>query len=547
MTKADKVLEKIRVDKIDESPFNKREKWGSLQELAESILQGGLHEPVCVRPRPKGRYELVFGHRRLRAVKLISSAREIDAVVREMSDDEVVEAQLVENLQREDVGPVAEADGFQWMLDRGLSVAEIGQKIGKSEAYVYGRLRIGYLHPQVKLSLAEGAISLGVALEIARVHSQEQQAKALDDALNDSPIGGPIVEEVRELVKSRFLLRLASAKFDRADANLVPKAGPCTTCPKRTGAQPDLFGEGEKRDDLCTDGACFKVKTDAAWTAATKNAADEGRRVLSADEAKSAFQYGRLKHGSKYVDLDSTYYVDGGEQKTFRDALKVPAAEVVLARTEDGEVHHLVERAVAAERVAVKGKEKKALVEELTPEPVGRRASSGNADKAWQDRQRKAAEQAKQKAETDRRFMSALVERIAAHEGHYPDAFVRALASAAAGCVWYDTKKFVVHRRGLEHEAGKKGAMRHGTEKLLEAELGRLEGNAVVAFLAEILLVQGGTTGKMRGGKGASRNPRDEMGKIFGVVYAKVADGVANEHRLKRAERAKKARKAPKK
>jgi len=133
----------------------------SLEELAASIREKGLLQPLLVRPKGEG-YELVAGERRFRAAQM-AGLSEVPAVVRDLTDREALELALVENLQREDLSPVEEARGYQTLLEMGLTQEEVARRVGKARSTVANALRLLQLPEEVLEALDSGAITPGHA------------------------------------------------------------------------------------------------------------------------------------------------------------------------------------------------------------------------------------------------------------------------------------------------------------------------------------------------------------------------------------------------
>jgi ParB family chromosome partitioning protein len=133
----------------------------SLEELAASIREKGLLQPLLVRPKGEG-YELVAGERRYRAAQM-AGLTEVPALVRDLTDREALELALVENLQREDLSPVEEARGYQTLLEMGLTQEEVARRVGKARSTVANALRLLQLPEEVLEALDSGAITPGHA------------------------------------------------------------------------------------------------------------------------------------------------------------------------------------------------------------------------------------------------------------------------------------------------------------------------------------------------------------------------------------------------
>ena len=125
----------------------------SLKELADSIREKGLLQPLLVRPQGDG-YELVAGERRYRAA-LMAGLQEVPAVVKDLTDREALELALVENLQREDLSPVEEARGYQALLEMGLTQEEVARRVGKARSTVANALRLLQLPPEALEALLQ--------------------------------------------------------------------------------------------------------------------------------------------------------------------------------------------------------------------------------------------------------------------------------------------------------------------------------------------------------------------------------------------------------
>jgi len=260
----------VPITALAESPTNPRKRFDakSLEELAASFKTQGILAPLLVRELEESKYEVVAGARRLRAAKL-AELEKLPVRVVKLTDAEAIEAQCVENLQREDIHPLEEALGFKSLLELGepaYTIAIIASRAGKSEAYVYGRIRLADLIPPVAEAFLKDQITIGHALLIAKLPASQQQ-EAFAAAFRGqwtSEGNSQVLIPVRELaawIESNILLQLASAPFDKQDETLVPEAGSCANCPKRTGFNKLLFPDVRK--DSCTSPDCFRAKIDA--------------------------------------------------------------------------------------------------------------------------------------------------------------------------------------------------------------------------------------------------------------------------------------------
>jgi len=307
----------IPLSLLQPSPSNPRKNFdqAQLQELADSITSHGLLQPILVRPIDSARagqplYEIVAGERRWRASQLAGQPS-IMALVKPMSDFEVLEVQLIENLRRSDLTELEEASGYHALLraPTGLqgyaTVDELAARVGKSRSYVFQRLKLLDLTEPGRQALASGQIGFSVALLIARLRTPAAQAEATRTIVAGWG-GQPMTyKDAEEYIHNTYHLALDRAPFAITDADLVPAAGSCRDCPKRTGANPDLFADVAKAD-TCTDGACYHAKEDAHRAALKAQAAAQGMQVITGADAKKIKpqQYGRALG---YLELDKVH------------------------------------------------------------------------------------------------------------------------------------------------------------------------------------------------------------------------------------------------
>ncbi|MHB2006589.1 MAG: ParB/RepB/Spo0J family partition protein [Acidobacteriaceae bacterium] len=241
----------------------------ALKELADSIRSQGVLSPLLVRPLNERGFEIVAGARRYRAAQMAESET-VPVRIVNLTDAEALEAQLIENLQRRDVHPLEEAQGFRALLnleEPKYSIEQIAAKTGKSPSYVAQRMKLTELAPAVIEAFYKDEIGVGHALLLAKLQPAEQE-QALVACFREDWGGGSkskrILLPVRNLqqwIEHNILLILKDAPFSKSDATLNPQAGACLDCPKRTGHNKLLFAD--VRHDACTDPACYQKKVDA--------------------------------------------------------------------------------------------------------------------------------------------------------------------------------------------------------------------------------------------------------------------------------------------
>lgn len=295
---------------------------GKLQELADSIKATGVHQAILLRPLPESRiadeqrlaiaekreraqYEIVCGERRWRATRLAGLA-EIPAMIRAMSDADALRAAVIENLQREDVTKLEEAEGYRELLDLGETTAEaIAKDVGKSRTYVFNVLKILDACEEVREALRAGEIDFSRAQLLARIPGAQIQAKALEDITETDWRGKkPSYDECARIVGEKYMVRLDRAKFDIADASLIPEAGSCANCSKRAGANAELQKEMGSAD-ICTDKPCYEAKAEAHIARMVQAAKEQGHTVIVGREAAELQAQGYNEKLKGYRRLDS--------------------------------------------------------------------------------------------------------------------------------------------------------------------------------------------------------------------------------------------------
>jgi ParB family chromosome partitioning protein len=184
----------------------------SLEELARSIREVGVIQPIVVVPARRG-YQIVAGERRWRAARIAGLER-IPAVVRHLSRSEVAKLAFIENLQRRDLNPVEEARGIEGLVSLlKLPAEEIAEMIGKSPSYVYGRRRLLELPPRILGEVAAGRLSAVSALTINRLSNDEDKTQVALEAVRNTLT----VAQVESLVRDRLNTRLRHERSLKRD------------------------------------------------------------------------------------------------------------------------------------------------------------------------------------------------------------------------------------------------------------------------------------------------------------------------------------------
>jgi ParB family chromosome partitioning protein len=192
----------------------------NLQELVDSIKEHGIIQPLIVRRRAD-KYELIAGERRWRAAGRVGLA-EAPIIVREASDQDVLELALIENLQREDLNPIEEAVAFARLArEFGLRQEDIAQKVGKSRAAIANSMRLLDLHPQVQSFLTQGRLSVGHSKVLLSLKAPDEQMLLAEEIIRRALT----VRAAEKLVASHFE-RNGTAKPTRGNSSPAPAVAP---------------------------------------------------------------------------------------------------------------------------------------------------------------------------------------------------------------------------------------------------------------------------------------------------------------------------------
>ena len=186
------------IEEIQPNPFQPRKTFPDepLQELVQSIREKGILQPLIVR-RKGDRYELIAGERRWRAAQK-AGIKEVPILVKDVSESELLELSLIENIQRENLNPIEEAEAYKGLAEQfRLTQEDISQKVGKDRATVANALRLLKLPPEIKQSLAEGKVSVGHARAFLGLDSPEKQRTAWKKVL----AGGLSVRQTENLIR----------------------------------------------------------------------------------------------------------------------------------------------------------------------------------------------------------------------------------------------------------------------------------------------------------------------------------------------------------
>lgn len=212
-------VQRVALNRIRPCPLQPRKDFSeeALRELADSIRAQGVVQPLIVRARGEG-YELIAGERRWRAAQLAGLAQ-VPVLVRDAPDTEVLELALIENLQRENLNPLEEAQGYQQLLDQfALRQEDVAAKVGKSRVAVANALRLLHLPAEVQALLRGGHLSVGHAKVILGLSLPQEQKSAAAQVIRD----GLNVRQTEDLVARRQQARTGPAAVTSAARTGAP-------------------------------------------------------------------------------------------------------------------------------------------------------------------------------------------------------------------------------------------------------------------------------------------------------------------------------------
>ncbi|XCS11283.1 ParB/RepB/Spo0J family partition protein [Aeribacillus pallidus] len=213
----EEVVQDIKIGDLRPNPYQPRKTFdpGSIEELKQSILQHGILQPLIVRKSIKG-YEIVVGERRYRAAKE-AKLKTVPAVVKELTDEQMMEIALLENLQREDLTPIEEAKAYQSLLEHlNITQEELAKRLGKSRPHIANHLRLLSLPPFVQTLISEGKLSMGHGRTLLGIKKKEKLEYLVNKILKENLN----VRQVEQLVQqmNESVSRETKKKTEKKDA-----------------------------------------------------------------------------------------------------------------------------------------------------------------------------------------------------------------------------------------------------------------------------------------------------------------------------------------
>lgn len=194
----EETISEINVKECRPNPYQPRKVFDkrAIEELKQSILQYGILQPIIVRKTIKG-YEIVAGERRYRAA-CEAKLEKVPAVVRELSDQQMMEMALLENLQREDLTPIEEASAYQLLIEKlNITQDELAKKLGKSRPHIANHIRLLSLPPKIQQFISEGEISMGHGRALLGLRKKDSIPAVVDKILKD----GLNVRQLEQLIQ----------------------------------------------------------------------------------------------------------------------------------------------------------------------------------------------------------------------------------------------------------------------------------------------------------------------------------------------------------
>lgn len=358
-----------------------------LEELAVTIKDHGVIQPITARPWPAARgkapagvlYEIVVGEGRWLASKLAGKA-DIPFFWRELTDEEALELQLIENLKRKDLTAIQEAEGYRRLMkEHGHNVDTIAAAIQKSRSHVYAQLKLLDLGAKARAALLKGDLDPSRALLIARIPTEALQDQALVEILKPRFGNEPLsYRRAAEHIQNHYMLRLAEAPFPRGD---------CAGCPKRTGNQADLFAD-VKSADVCTDPACFTAKKEAHLAAVLAEAEARGQKVLTGKEAKKVKPNHYSDVQGDYLALDDHCFAAGAKGKTYRQLLgkNAPAPTLLVDPHQPDKLIEILPKTTLKEHLEAKGIKLDARPSNPVNAEAKKREQKAKVENAWRGR-----------------------------------------------------------------------------------------------------------------------------------------------------------------
>ncbi|SDS00412.1 chromosome partitioning protein, ParB family [Gillisia sp. Hel1_33_143] len=311
-------IENLSIAKVIPDPMQPRKTFNEahLQQLSESVKKHGVLQPITVR-KSGNEFIIVMGERRYRASKL-ADKKTIPCIVREYKNNDVLEIQIIENLQRQDVEPTEEAEAIAYLSEK-YAPTEIAKRLGRTDNFIRQRLKLAGLIEGFKHFVRNGemTISLGVGVALFEPEEQQMMLETMGEDFSAHQINRMIKDQTYDLEK---------APFEVADKKLVLKAGSCVECPFNAANQGNLFGDGKM---VCTKSACYETKKSKSFLNLIEKSKQENILLIPeirqywADEENNTLIISHLeKNGLKVYLLDDVEIIENPIKPTIEDIKK---------------------------------------------------------------------------------------------------------------------------------------------------------------------------------------------------------------------------------
>ena len=189
----------VKISELRSNPYQprKKKKKEALQELADSIKEHGVFQPIIIKKSIKG-YEIIAGERRVKASQM-AGLEEIPAIIRDFTDEEMMEIALLENLQRENLNPIEESRAYKKLIETlNITQEELAKKLGKSRSYITNMIGLQTLPDSIQDLISDNKMSMGHARVLSKLENENQQKELAEKIIND----GMSVRDLENLTKS---------------------------------------------------------------------------------------------------------------------------------------------------------------------------------------------------------------------------------------------------------------------------------------------------------------------------------------------------------
>ena len=189
----------VKISELRSNPYQPRQvfKQEALQELSDSIKEHGVFQPIIIKKSIKG-YEIIAGERRVKASQM-AGLDEIPAIIRDFTDEEMMEIALLENLQRENLNPIEESRAYKKLIETlNITQEELAKRLGKSRSYITNMIGLQTLPAPIQDMISDNKMSMGHARVLSKLENENQQKELADKIIED----GMSVRELENLTKS---------------------------------------------------------------------------------------------------------------------------------------------------------------------------------------------------------------------------------------------------------------------------------------------------------------------------------------------------------